>query len=559
MLIRIDISNFITIAHAQLDFSRGTTVLTGETGTGKSILLDAILLALGGRAEGQLIRPTAHRADISLSFDVSQLPVARQWLQKNELGTEECLIRRTLMPEGRSRSYINDVPVTQNQLRALGEHLVHIHSQHQQHALLQSTHQLERLDLFAGHMILVANVRTLAQRWHTLQRELLALFAQHQKNMLEREWLKLQLDDINQLQLTEKELSELDHEHKKLSHADTLRQQTRLALQLLADPTDVSDNSLERQLQHAIQALQSVRHADPLLDNWLEQLTSAQIQLRDVASQLRDYPERIDLDPARLAMIDARLTRIFDMARKYKVSPEKLFELQQDLQQRLQQEVNLQQRCEAVETALAAMTTEYQTAAKKLSASRTKAAEKLAHAITETLRALALQHADVAISLEATDNKQPAENGLEKCAFLLRTNKGQTLQPLASIASGGELSRISLAIYVASATAHTIPTLVFDEVDTGISGGTAERVGRLLRQLGESHQVLCVTHSPQVAALGHQHLRVAKTHTNNATTTHIDLLSNDEKANEIARMLGGVEMTATTRAHAQEMLDRCLP
>lgn len=553
MLIQIHISNLITIQTLSIDLTTGTTVLTGETGTGKSILIDAIELALGGRASEAIVRPGQEKADISLCFDLSKLPAARAWLKNYDLlQADECIIRRTINHEGRSRSYINGMPTTLQPLRELSELLIDIHGQHEHQSLLKIEKQRAMLDEFAGHISLVDKTRDLAQEWHALNNEILTLRKLANTRTLRSEFLAFQLNEIAELNITPDEFEALDLEHKQLAHADELLQQLNQALNYLAEEPE---KNATRALNQALEALLSVQKVAPKIIPWIENLKNAMLQINETENELHRYLAAVELDPARLTWVEERISTLFNLARKHKISPNELFDFQQKLTVELHELNQSDERLNQLSQQLITIEKNYFTAAKKLSQSRAQAAKKLAAEITKILRELALPHAEFHIELNLLETLEPVMHGLEKITFQIKTNAGQTLQPLAKIASGGELSRISLAIYMATAAKHTTPTLIFDEVDVGISGGTAEIVGKLLRHLGSTHQVLCVTHLPQVAAQGHQHLRVEKHMQANVTYTHIRQLDRQEKIQEIARMLGGVTITQKTLAHAQEMVE----
>lgn len=557
MLTQIYISHLLTIEELQLDLLTGTTVITGDTGAGKSILIDAIELALGCRAPADIVRTGQEKADISLVFDTSQSPEAQAWLNQHDLdtSTHECIIRRTINKDGRSKSYINSMPTTLQPLRELAELLINIHGQHEHQALLKSDMQRTLLDRFAGHTALLEKVRILAEEWHTLSREIFELKKLASDRTQRSEFLKFQLQELENLQLSRDELKNLDLEHKQLAHADELLQSLTQSLQLLAEN---EDGNASQCLQQALQALESSQGVDPQVIQWTTTLRNILIQVDDLENDLRRYLDKIELDPARLQFIEQRLRTLFDVARKHKVAPENLFDLQQKLLAAQTELETSDERLNELSNKLDLLEKHYHEVAHKLSQSRLKAAKKLADEITATIHELALPQGEFHVLFEMEDFSHPSPHGMERVIFEIKTNVGQPLQPLAKIASGGELSRISLAIHLATASQHTIPILVFDEVDVGIGGGTAEIVGKLLRRLSNTHQVLCVTHSPQVAAQGHQHVRVEKLVKNNLTYTQIHTLSQEEKIQELARMLGGVEITKTTLDHAKEMLEKIL-
>lgn len=556
MLTQIHINNLVTIQELHLDFSTGTTVITGETGAGKSILIDAIELALGGRATSEVVRNGQEKADISLTFEVSKLPEARDWLKNYDLDNDSlCIIRRTITKDGRSRSYINGMPTTLQPLRELSELLISIHGQHEHQALVKSEAQRALLDRFAGNIDLVDKVRALSDEWNEHAREIKELEKLSKESKKHSELLKFQLQELEELNLTPDEFQTLDLEHKQLAHSDELRQSMTHALDCLADNEQF--NAVQC-LHQAIQALECVQRVDPKIANWVESIKTALINVSDAEDDLRRYLENVSLDPERLQSIEQRISILFDMARKHKVAPHELYDLQQKLAQEYADLENSDERLAELKKQLDTLEKHYHEVAHRLSQSRLKAAKRLADQITATIQELAMPHGEFHVLFEMENFAHPLPNGMEKVIFEIKTNVGQDLQPLAKIASGGELSRISLAIHLATAEKHTIPSLIFDEVDVGIGGGTAEVVGRLIRRLGDSHQVLCITHAPQVAAQGHNHFRVEKQIQKDVTYTHIHVLTQEEKVHELARMLGGMEITQKTLDHAKEMLESVL-
>lgn len=555
MLTEISISNLITIQELHLDFTQGTTVITGETGAGKSILIDAIELALGARAAPEMVRSGQDKADISLCFDITDSPEARAWLTTYELssGTSECIIRRTITKDGRSRSYINNMPVTLQPLREFSGFLMNIHGQHEHQALLKSETQRAMLDRFGGHELLLDQVRALSDEWHVLSKEISDTKKRAAERNQRSQLLKFQLTEFETLNLTPNEFETLDQEHKQLAHSDELLQNMNQVSNILSAQDEFN---VLQSLQTIVQSLEPLQKIEPKIAGWLESLNNAMIQLTDVEEEVERYLGRVESDPARLVAVEQRLSLLFDTARKHKVAPLELYHLQQSLLKEFKELETTDERLAELEIHLDQLEKHYHEVAHKLSQSRLKTAKKLATQVTNTIHELALPEGEFHVFFEMEDFSHPLPNGMEKVIFEIKTNAGQDHQPLAKVASGGELSRISLAIHLATAERHTIPTLIFDEVDVGIGGGTAEIVGKLLRRLGTSHQVLCITHSPQVAAQGHHHLRVKKMSENNMTTTSIHSLVETDKINEIARMLGGVEMTQKTIEHAQEMLEK---
>lgn len=554
MLTEIHINNLITIHTLHLEFGTGTTVMTGETGAGKSILIDAILLALGNRASNDMVRPGQEKAEISICFDVSKLADARQWLDHYDLTHENntCILRRVIHQDGRSKSFINGMPTTLQPLRELGELLIQIHGQHEHQSLLKTDHQRKILDHYAGHQHLLDTVSHLSDEWHTLNKQMTQLRKQLTERNTRMTFLNFQLQELKELQLTQDEFQALDLEHKQLAHAGELLQNLNNALNVL---TDEEENNALRSIHQAIHSLELIQQVDPKISVWVESLNAIMIQVSDTEDGLRRYLNAIEIDPTRLTWVEDRISLLFDTARKHKINPQELYDLQCKLSLELNELENSDLQLNELEQKLSEIEKKYHDIARKLSESRTKASHNLNKIITKTIQDLALSHAKFEVFLEPDPTTSISPHGLEKIIFCIQTNAGQTMQPLAKIASGGELSRIGLAIHLATADQHHTPTLIFDEVDVGIGGATAEMVGKLLRKLGNSHQVLCITHQAQVAAKGHQHLRVAKIHSDNSTQTHVQTLSQNEKTQELARMLGGVEITKTTLAHAKELIE----
>lgn len=557
MLTQLHISNLITIHELHLDFKTGTTVITGETGAGKSILIDAIELTLGARANTDVVRTGQDKADISVCFDVSRLPEAKQWLKNYDLdqNSNECILRRTIHQDGRSRCFINSMPTTLQPLRELGELLIEIHGQHEHQCLLKPDVQRSLLDRYAGHQHLLDSVHTLADEWQTINQEINELRKLLSERNSRSDFLKFQLRELEALHIVQDEFQRLDLEHKQLSHAGELLQNINHALHFLSDNEEANASLF---LNQALEALETIQKVDPKIHAWIESIKNALIHVSDVEDELRRYLDSVDLDPERLQWVDQRIGTLFDTSRKHKVAPHELFDLQNKLSAELSHLEMSDSRLIDLSKKIEMIAKKYEEAANQLSKSRFEAANKIAAEITKTIQTLALPHAEFKVQLEQENLLRISPYGLEKIIFQIKTNAGHTLQPLAKIASGGELSRVGLAIHMATASQQSTPTLIFDEVDVGIGGGTAEIVGKLLRQLSKTHQVICITHQPQVAALGHHHLLANKQHQSNNTYTQIRFLSSTEKINELARMLGGIEITKKTLAHARELVEHGL-
>lgn len=548
MLQSLSIRDFVIVDQLDLDFSSGLTVLTGETGAGKSILIDALSLALGARAESGMIRQGCEKTEISVCFRVQAHDGILRWLEDNaiELDQGELIFRRVLYQDGRSRAFLNGQSVTLQQLKEIGEELVDIYSQNAHHSLLKLATQRDILDDYAGASELAKSTAQLYQAWHQLreQREKMEQSAEQYQHELAL--LRDQCRELKQLNFTVAEWESLQQEHYRLSNAAELMSGCELILDTLSE----SDVAAMRQLNLARQQLQKMREIDPAFNEAYDTLQSGVIQVEESGRLVKRYLQQADLDPEKLAEVDARLQAVHATARKYRVRPEGLPELLVDSEQRMQElsayadDGELKKREQAAEQA-------YLAAAQQLSDLRQQAAPKLSQQITTHMQAMALAGGQFQVAL---NTQTPAASGLEQVEFLVAGHAGAEPRALNKVASGGELSRISLAIRVATAAQTQVQTMIFDEVDVGIGGGVAEIVGKLLRQLSASRQALVITHLPQVAAQGQHHLKVSKHSTQGATLSQIQALSEAERVEELARMLGGVEITDTTRRHAQEML-----
>lgn len=548
MLQSLSIRDFVIVDQLDLDFSSGLTVLTGETGAGKSILIDALSLALGARAESGMIRQGCEKTEISVCFRVQAHDGILRWLEDNaiELDQGELIFRRLLYQDGRSRAFLNGQSVTLQQLKEIGEELVDIYSQNAHHSLLKLATQRDILDDYAGATELAKSTAQLYQAWHQLreQREKMEQSAEQYQHELAL--LRDQCRELKQLNFTVAEWESLQQEHYRLSNAAELMSGCELILDTLSE----SDVAAMRQLNLARQQLQKMREIDPAFNEAYDTLQSGVIQVEESGRLVKRYLQQADLDPEKLAEVDARLQAVHATARKYRVRPEGLPELLADSEQRMQElsayadDGELKKREQAAEQA-------YLAAAQQLSDLRQQAAPKLSQQITTHMQAMALAGGQFQVAL---NTQTPAASGLEQVEFLVAGHAGAEPRALNKVASGGELSRISLAIRVATAAQTQVQTMIFDEVDVGIGGGVAEIVGKLLRQLSASRQALVITHLPQVAAQGQHHLKVSKHSAQGATLSQIQALSEAERVEELARMLGGVEITDTTRRHAQEML-----
>lgn len=549
MLTHLKIRDFAIVASLELDFRAGFTVITGETGAGKSILMDALGLCLGDRAETGLVRAGAERAEVSAGFDIQRHDMARDWLRERELDEgDECWLRRTISADGRSRAWINGSPATLADVKALGEMLIDIHSQHEHQSLLKKDNHRALLDGGAG---LTAEARTLTQQWQQWQRaakELSTLMREGDRQRERLELLTHQLHEFDQLGLATGDYEKLEQEHDALANLGSLLQNGDMALDRLTE--NETDNAA-RCVQQALKTLDGERSRHPKLNAVAELLDSALIQIREGASSLRHYLDSLDADPAQLSALEDRLAAIHHLARKHRVLPAELPALQQTMAEEL---THLQraQDLDALAQEVHALEKIYLNTATTLRRTRQQAAAQLGADVMEKLKMLGMHNARFDAVLTPLD--KPAAHGLDDIEFLISANPGQPLKPLAKVASGGELSRVSLAIQVVNAKHSPVPAMVFDEVDVGIGGGIAEVVGRLLRELGDYAQVFSITHQPQVAALGHQHLRVEKAIQEGHTSSRVRELAHGERIEEIARMSGGITISDETRRHAEAML-----
>lgn len=554
MLTHLSIQNFTLVDKLDLDFKPGMTVITGETGAGKSIVLGALGQTLGDRADGQRVRNGAQRADISASFDISKIKSANKWLQEHDLHMDdtpgECLLRRVINTEGKSRSYINGQPVTLQQLRLLGEMLIDIHSQHEhQSLLLKDTHR-RLLDEFAGQSELAQQVRQGFREWQSR----LEHYTELRDNLAEvsarYQLLSYQVQELEQLGLQANEIEQLEAEQRTLANAEEI---LRGSQQLSAICSD-DDQGLSVSLHRALHILRDMPEKTRSLQEAEQLLISAQIQVEEAQREIDHHIDSFSLDPERLLVVEARLSAIYDVARKHRIHPEQLAELIARLSAELEQLQGGDARIDVLAQQVADAERQFRELAQGLSVQRHKAGLKLAKQVNAQLQALAMEHARILVSLIPLLEK-PGMHGLEEVEFLISTNPGQPPRPLGKVASGGELSRVSLAIQVITAQTSATPTLVFDEVDVGIGGATADVVGSLLRQLGEKGQVICVTHLAQVASKGHQHLQVSKTASKTSAESTLVALDGEAKVEEIARMLGGAKVTEQSLAHAREILN----
>ncbi|RBW49389.1 DNA repair protein RecN [Marinobacter sp. F3R11] len=553
MLTQLTVSNYAIAERVELQFGKGMTALTGETGAGKSIVLDALGLTMGGRADAGAVRHGAKRADITATFDVSGIPDALQWLEEHELDDDsDCILRRAISKDGRSRAYINGQPCPLTHLKELGGLLMDIHSQHQHQSLLRKETHRKLVDEFAGAEDLANQTREAWKTWNQIRTKL----AERQQNAEESEarlqLLRYQVEELDRLAMESGEQELLEHEQAQLSQADAILHSSHQAALLCTE----DETSAAGLVQHALQQLEQLPVEVPALADTIQMLSEAQIQISEAGNNLRHFVDDYEADPARLAEVEERLSAIYQMARKHRINPEELPEFHQRLSAELAELDGGEGSLEKLEAELEIQRNNFDKLASKLSKARAKAAAELDQRIAGELVQLSMPAVQFITQLNRNDQNDPAPHGAEEIEFLVSANPGQPARPLAKVASGGELSRISLAIQVVVAQTSTTPTLIFDEVDVGIGGGTAEVVGKLLRSLGDSGQVICVTHLPQVAAQCHQHLFVSKFTQQEATFSKIESLDDQGRISEVARMLGGVDMTEHTLAHATEMFSK---
>lgn len=557
MLLHISVQNYAIVDHLDLELHEGMSVITGETGAGKSIMLDALSLTLGARTDSSVVRPGADKADILSSFDVALIPEAQQWLKERDLANEQqCILRRVITREGRSRAYINGTPCPLADLKALGELLIDIHSQHEHQSLLKTDTHRRLLDEFAGATEHSRAVQSLAQRWRNSQQQLQQLSANEEEQRARRQLLTYQLEELDTLAVNSGEVEQLEQEHKSLSNSESLLDNCR---QIIDTCSDNDNSTILGILASLLQRANTISAAPQAFRQATELLASAQIQIEEAVSEFNDFVDHFDADPQRQQWIEERLDSIYTLARKHRVLPEQLHELQAQLQTELEGLDAGDASLEHLQQAAALLVNEYTEKAQALSKLRNKAAKKLASAVMQQLHMLGMPDGQFSVTLQTSEATTPSAQGLEHIEFLVSANPGQPLRGLAKVASGGELSRISLAIQVITAQTSRVPTLVFDEVDVGIGGPTAEIVGQLLRQLGETGQVLTVTHLPQVAAQGHQHLFVYKERKQKSTHTAVKLLTHEQRIEEVARMLGGIDLTHESLLHARKILDNAQP
>ncbi|MEW8518355.1 MAG: DNA repair protein RecN [Candidatus Thiodiazotropha sp.] len=552
MLTEIQIRNLAIVSSLELELLDGLTALTGETGAGKSILIDALGLALGDRADNSMIRAESDRAEVTAVFDLRGLPAATDWLRQQELDeADECILRRSLSQQGRSKAFINGRAVPLQQLQELGGHLVEIHGQHAHQSLLKSGHQRDLLDAYGGVQDLAKQVKEDYRLYRDDKSRLESLTASAADRASRLDLLSFQVNELQGLNITADEWTSLGQEQRRLSHQEQLADTCSSVINGL----DEEQLALRSRLSSYVDRLNEAAELDGRLNQPQQMLDGALIQVDETLAHLRDYLNGMELDSAGLQQVEERLSAIHETARKYRVKPEQLADKQTEIEEELKLLQNSDLELDELTRLVDQRRSAYLESAGKLSGKRQDAAQRLDSEITGAMGKLGMPGGRFSVSLHRLEETRAGANGLEQVEFMVSANPGMPLQPLSKVASGGELSRISLAIQVATIRCGSTPTLVFDEVDVGIGGGVAEIVGQMLRTLAGNRQILCVTHLPQVASQAMHHFQVQKTTEKKRTWTAIAELQQEERIQEIARMLGGVRITEQTLAHAEEMIN----
>ena len=555
MLTQLTINNFAIVRHLNIELMQGMSVITGETGAGKSIAIDALGLCLGQRTEISMLREGQERADICATFHINKNNPAYLFLQEQELqdadNPEECILRRIINSDGRSKAFINGIPVSAAQLKDIGQHLIQINGQHASQLLLKNEYQLQLVDNFCHHTALLQQMSADYQIWRNLQHQVKTFQQKCAENEARKQLLQYQVSELDEFNLKENEYAELEEDHTRLSNSEELTQLSQSVLQLLSENETVSVDSL---LYRTTQHLSELCELDNRYAEVQNMLHEALIQVQEAANEIQSLSSHIEQDPALLAEIEQRMGTAVQLARKHNIKPQDLVEFHCQLKQELAQLVNFSESEEELIAQEQIAREKMLETATALHQSRQVGAQKLAQLVTRSIKQLAMEHAEFFIELHSDYDKISA-NGADNAIFTLQSNLGQTAQPLAKIASGGELSRIALAIQVQASNQTAIPTLIFDEIDVGISGATANVVGKLLRKLSEKCQVICVTHLPQVACHGTHHFSVEKSTVDHKTETKMTALSAQQRINALAKLLGGSKITDAVLANAKEMLD----
>ncbi len=558
MLKHLYIRNFAIIDELELDFNSGMTALTGETGAGKSILLGALNLVLGDRADNDSIKQGAEFAEIVAEFDIQNLDDVSSWLVSQELNAdEECILRRRISKDGRSRAYVNSTPVNLQIIRELAEMLIDIHGQHEHQSIMKSAVQRQLLDDYANHSPLLETVSNLYVELKLVEDQLQHLQQTSNEQNDRLDLLRFQTQELDTLALEENEYQTLDGQHKRMANAEKLQTTVEQAIHMLSEDEKAN---IQSSVSHIISSLADISELDKNLSPVSEMLTEALVHIDESVSLLQSYSDNIDIDPSQLAKTEQRIQSILDLARKHRIEPEELQTLHEKLQKELDDIDHVDERLDELIKEQKQLEEKYIKACSKLSESRKKAIAKLNKKITQSMQTLGMTGGIFEITIDPATSRRSAF-GLDQIEFTVTANAGQPCKPIARVASGGELARISLAIQMIIANNSKIPSLIFDEVDSGVGGGIAEIVGQHLRILGQSNadrgnQVICITHLPQVASQAHNHLRVEKQTLKKQTTSQVVTLDEEQRRHEIARMLSGVDITEQSLAHADEMLER---
>ena len=552
MLLSINISNYTLVESLEIEFAQGTTAITGETGAGKSLVLDALGMALGDRADTDTIRHGKERAEITATFGINTIEAAKTWLDANDFNSDEnCILRRIYTREGRSRGYINGQPSTMSQLQELGDMLADIHSQHEHQSLLRKETHRRLLDEYAKAENLASKVASEYSAWHKVHIDLTNLLQRSDELDDRKDLLNFQVNELQQIDLTAKHLEQLELEQKTLANAEQIVQDSH---NLLAICEQAEGFNLRDSLNKALLILANIEYKPDALKITEELLQGGLIQIEEAINEISHHIDRFEADPQRLQIVEEQLSAVFQLSRKHRVNPDQLETTLQTLEAELKNLIGGSENINALEEKLADLASSYEKSAKQLSSKRKAASKAMSKDINRQLQKLSMEGAELLVQLSPVNNSEYRSSGLEETEFLLATNPGQPHKMLAKIASGGELSRVSLAIQVVAASHSKIPTLVFDEVDVGIGGSTADVVGQLIKQLGERGQVISVTHQPQVAAHAHHHYRASKVIEDNSTESLMAPLNQQQKVEELARMLGGAKVTKQTLSHASELL-----
>lgn len=553
MLTQLSVNNFAIVRHLILDLEQGMSVITGETGAGKSIAIDALGLCLGYRSESSMIRHGADKADISATFFMQPNSPAYQWLAERELldeeNPQECILRRMINLEGRSKAFVNNHPIPASQLRELGQYLIHLNGQHAPQLLLKNEYQLELIDNYANLHADLAEMQQSYQYWRKQYQLRKNYHQQCAENEARKQLLQYQVEELDEFAIKENEFEEMEETHARLSNAESLTELSQSVLEVLSDD-NVNADSL---IYQAIRDLEDLAEVDTRYQSALDMLNEALIQVQEASSEVRNLADHIEQDPEMLKELDERIAKTISLSRKHHVLPNQLWQHHAKLQQELQELLDHSQNEQTLIEQERAAHQQCVQLAEKISVKRKQAGEKLAEQVTQQIKQLSMENGEFFVDVKF-DPKKLSPQGADFVEFNLRSNLGQLMQPLAKIASGGELSRISLAVQVLTANKLSTPTIIFDEVDVGISGSAATTVGKLLRQLGKKCQVLCVTHLPQVASYGHHHFNVQKYVENNQTETQMAHLKEEERISALARLLGGSKITEAVLANAKEML-----